>query len=92
MLLRMVMQYVHHLSMLLLARNCARLAVITGVTNFLMFLSKIVVVGLCAALSYILFSGQIKVVLLLAGCCFLHMFLHLAYRLFLVVYGPLSNA
>ena len=37
-------------------RNVARLAVLTGVTNFLMFLSKIVVVGLCAALSYIFFS------------------------------------
>ena len=45
----------------LLFRNIARLAVLTGVTNFLMFLSKIVVVGICAALSYILFSGQIKV-------------------------------
>jgi len=44
----------------LLLRNCARLAVLTGVTNFLMFLSKIVVVGLCAALSFILFSGQIQ--------------------------------
>ena len=50
------------INMRMLPRNCARLAVITGVTNFLMFLSKIVVVGLCAALSYILFSGQIKVV------------------------------
>jgi len=44
----------------LLLRNVARLAVLTGVTNFLMFLSKIVVVGICAALSYILFSGSIK--------------------------------
>ena len=47
----------------LLLRNVARLAVLTGVTNFLMFLSKIVVVGICAALSYILFSGSIKVIL-----------------------------
>ena len=42
-------------------RNVARLAVLTGVTNFLMFLSKIVVVGLCAALSYIFFSGKLLV-------------------------------
>ena len=48
----------------LLLRNCARLAVITGVTNFLMMLSKIVVVGVCATLSYVLFSGQIKVMYL----------------------------
>ena len=45
----------------LLLRNVARLAVLTGVTNFLMFLSKIVVVGLCAALSYIIFSGTLLV-------------------------------
>ena len=45
----------------LLLRNAARLAVLTGVVNFLMFLSKIVVVGLCAALSYIVFSGQLQV-------------------------------
>ena len=47
----------------LLLRNAARLAVLTGVVNFLMFLSKIVVVGLCAALSYLVFSGQLQVVL-----------------------------
>ena len=45
----------------LLLRNCARLAVLTGVVSFLMFLSKIVVVGLCAALSYIVFSGTLQV-------------------------------
>ena len=45
----------------LLLRNAARLAVLTGVVNFLMFLSKIVVVGLCAALSYIVFSGTLQV-------------------------------
>ena len=45
----------------LLLRNVARLAVLTGVTNFLMFLSKIVVVGLCAALSYVIFSGTLLV-------------------------------
>ena len=45
----------------LLLRNVARLAVLTGVTNSLMFLSKIVVVGLCAALSYIIFSGTLLV-------------------------------
>ena len=47
----------------LLLRNAARLAVLTGVVNFLMFLSKIVVVGLCAALSYVVFSGQLQVCL-----------------------------
>ena len=46
----------------LLLRNCARLAVLTGVVSFLMFLSKIVVVGLCAALSYIVFSGTLQVI------------------------------
>ena len=45
----------------LLLRNVARLAVLTGVVNFLMFLSKIVVVGICAALSYLVFSGQLQV-------------------------------
>ena len=44
----------------LLLRNVARLAVLTGVVSFLMFLSKIVVVGLCAALSYLVFSGQLQ--------------------------------